>query len=244
MPLRLSIQKPLRAIAPIAFLAGLWVQPVLASNSLEDLDALAQGAKSFLVEDLQTRLPDANIVVKVRPLNPALRLSACPTDIIYKPMSSRLSRIMRLKITCASLRAGWNATATAEVIALAPVLIATETLSRGDKLDASKVQRGKTDIMRLSGDYFSDFKGFMAYEVTRRIKQGDILMDKQLKAFDVVERDGQITVYVKRNGVTVSYKGTALSSGAVGDRIRVKNNSNGRNVYAVITGRGSALQEN
>ena len=243
MPLRLSIQKPLRAFAPIAFLAGLWTQPVLASNPIEDLEALAQGAKSFLVEDLKARLPDANIVVKVRPLNPALRLSSCPTDIIYKPMSSRLSRTMRLKITCASLRAGWTATATAEVIALAPVLIASETLSRVTS-STRAVQRGKTDIMRLSGDHFSDFKGFMAYEVTRRIKQGDILMDKQLKAFDVVERDSEITVYVKRSGVTVSYKGTALSSGAVGDRIRVKNSGNGRNVYAVITGRGTALQEN
>lgn len=244
MPLRLTIQKPLHVFASISLLAALSAQPAQASEPIQNLKTLAQGANTFLSENLQKRLPDATIGIKVRPINPALRLSTCPTNINYQTTSSRLSRTMRVKISCDSLRTSWSTIATADVTALAPVLIAKETLSRGDKLDSSNVSRGKTDIMRLSGDYFADFQGFKAYEVTRRIKQGDILMAKQLKAFDVVERDSQLTVYVKRNGVTVSYTGTALSSGAVGDRIRVKNNSNGRNVYALVTGRGTALQEN
>jgi flagella basal body P-ring formation protein FlgA len=72
----------------------------------------------------------------------------------------------------------------------------------------------------------------------RSLPMGAVLTPAYLESPMLVRRGDQVVIRADLPGMDVRASGTALGSAAAGERLRVRNESSGRIVEAIVTARG------
>jgi len=121
-------------------------------------------------------------------------------------------------------------TATATVDALA----VDHPIERGQVIKASDVtvvQRPKTNTAALT-----DMKAVVGMSARRALQPNQPLTAADLMKPEIVQRNGTVTIVYQAPGITLTLRGQAQESGALGDTINVLNMESKRVVQAVVSG--------
>jgi flagella basal body P-ring formation protein FlgA len=121
-------------------------------------------------------------------------------------------------------------TATATVDALA----VDHPIDRGQVVKASDVtmlQRPKTDVAALT-----DMKTVVGMAARRALQPNQPLTSADLMKPEIVQRGGTVTIVYQAPGITLTLRGQAQESGALGDTVNVTNVESKRVVQAVVIG--------
>jgi len=124
----------------------------------------------------------------------------------------------------------YTGTATATVDALA----VDHPIDRGQVIKTSDVvvmQRPKANT-----DVVTDMQSVVGYAARHSLQPNQPLHSADLMKPEIVQRNNTVTIVYQAPGVTLTLRGQAQDSGALGDTINVLNSESKRVVQAVITG--------
>lgn len=106
-------------------------------------------------------------------------------------------------------------------------------LSRGQIISPQDVTINMVDLQRVRRQGFSNVEDVIGTKTKKNIRSGEILESDDVC---VVCRNETVTIKANKSGMTITTKGTALTDGAHGDQIRVKNNKSNRIIEGRVTG--------
>lgn len=195
------------------------------------------GVQQFLQQQ-PSPSPTSQPQIKVGHLDSRLRLHQCdqPLDIFLAPGSRKLGKTS-VGVRCASPKA-WALYVPASINVFSPVYQTTNRLTKGHIIREQDISAIEHDLARLSYGYFTNKQDLLGMQVKRSLSQGRVITPNQIQPPLLVKRGEKIALIAGSSSFSVRMSGEALSDGAQGEHIRVKNLSSKRIVEGIVTRAG------
>ncbi len=213
--------------------------PVTAATDLQSHEAMREAAATFLARQTSGGAIAPRISVS-RP-DPRLRLAACDRPLeTFLPAGARPAGNVAVGVRCNGVRR-WTIYLPASVREYREVVVLTRPMPRGAKLGASDVRLEVRDTTGLYDGYQRDPKRVVGMLTRRSLAAGSVLTERAVEAPRLVRRGQQVVMVARAGGLEVRSAGNALSDGAEGDTVRVRNMRSERVVEALVTAPGTVV---
>ena len=201
-------------------------------------DALIQRLLTESRGFYQATYPGAEVDVQIAQVPTAIENRQCNEDprVVFPRQLNRSGRLL-VSIQCAAPRS-WKVLVPMNVDVSQQVLVATGPIARGTEIRPSHVIQRSINLDSFRDQYVTDFDQISGMIVKRTFRDGQVIRTDQLTEPTLVERGEKIVITAKAGQTYVKMFGTALSSGKLGDQIRVKNISSSRILVAKVTEKG------
>ena len=167
-------------------------------------------------------------------LDSRLKLSHCDSPLLTSlAPGSKFSGKTTVHVKCNSDSA-WTIYVNANIHLYSHVIHTAEPLERGHILSKSDLVSLETDLNKVRYGYFSNMENLIGKQLKRRLPQNRIVKANYVKAQTLVKRGEIVNIVAKNSGYSVKMSGTAMSSGAKGERIQVKNLSSQRVIEGTV----------
>ena len=202
---------------------------------IQSLPAIEQAVKAHLVSSLEGR---ADFEFSIGKLDPRLRLPACVLPLETRFTNGRdVTRNNSVEVKCSSDKP-WTLYVSARIEQYREVLVATRALRRNTLLSAADLELKKIRIAPRFGSALTDRARIVGFETTRSLNVGQPILAEHIRKPNIVKRGQQVLLSGGISGISVRVQGEAMMDGAVGDRIKVRNQSSQRVVEGVIDSDG------
>ena len=227
------MRRLLLALALLAVHAGLQAAP---QQSHEEMRT---AAADFLAR--QTSDGAMTPRIDVSPPDPRLRVAACDRALeTFLPPGARAAGNLVVGVRCRGA-SPWTIYLSASVRTYQQVVVMARPVPRGALLQPGDLRLEARDTTSLHGGYLEDPSQATGMLTRRPLSPGSVLAHNALEAPDVVQRGQQVVLLARAGGLEVRSAGEALSDGAQGDLIKVRNTVSSRVVEALVTGPGTAV---
>ncbi len=180
------------------------------------------------------------VEIKVKQLDPRLRLTACSTPIHYDLRDTgNTGGNVSVHTQCQG-SSPWAVYIPAEVGIFKPVIVASRNVERGSTLADSDFDSEWRDTSKLNQSYVTDSSRLRGKSAARRIRSGEAIRLSSVTEPMAIKRGDAVVVEAQAGSITVSTQGIALSNGRVGEQISVRNSQSERIVRVKIIGPGRA----
>ncbi|WP_108470751.1 flagellar basal body P-ring formation chaperone FlgA [Rhodanobacter thiooxydans] len=183
-------------------------------------------------------LPGSRVVVSSTPLDLRLHLAACrePLRAMIPPQAAASSR-MTVRVQCPQ-DGGWTVRVPLQLQLFRSVLVASRALQRGDGVSAADVRAEERDITRLGYGYIENLDQVAGRTLARTLAGGSVLSPGALGGRRMVRAGDHVEMVARLDGIEVRAAGVAMGSGDNGARLRVRNESSGKVVDAMVSAPG------
>lgn len=207
------------------------------SGGIQSQASIVKAATDFLrqqIGELNGQIPE---IVPGR-LDTRLRLARCDVPLeAFMPPGRRELGNTTVGVRCSGSRS-WTLYVPMTINVYTGVVVAATSLPKGEPIDGSKVKIARHNLARLPQGYFRDLSEVEGMTLKRNVTAGQPLTPAMLKAQRMIERGQRVTMLATDGGLEVRVPGEALSHGASGERIRVRNISSKRVVEGVVVSAG------
>lgn len=114
------------------------------------------------------------------------------------------------------------------------VAVAKRDLRSDEPLNLADLHFVRMNIADLPRGYIAEDCQCESLQIRRLVKRGSVLNPAMLEPATIVERGQTITIRSRQPGMVIEMAGTALSDGHLQQKIRVRNNSSERVIWATI----------
>ncbi len=171
--------------------------------------------------------------ITIGKLDPRLQLAACEHPLrAFFPPGSRLPGNTTVGVICEGQKP-WTLYLSAEVKARREVVVTQRPLLRGALISAEDLRLELRQV-GSSQDYFTEISDVIGKLAKRPLASRIVLSPQALSTPPLVRRGQQIVIVAAVPGIDVRMQGTALSDGAKGDHITVRNGLSKRTVEATV----------
>lgn len=195
------------------------------------------------ITDTARQFLDANIDksqfsrtnIKIGQLDSRLKLSPCtlPLTATLAP-GSEFAGKTTVHMRCNSQTKPWTVYISAKINLYGKVIQTKSPLSKGHIIKNEDLHAVEEDLGRIKYGYFTSKEYLIGKQLKRRLPQNRIIKANYIKAPTLVKRGELVSIVAGNAGYSVKMNGTAMKSGAKGDRIQVKNTSSKRIVEGII----------
>ncbi|WP_184682508.1 flagellar basal body P-ring formation chaperone FlgA [Pseudomonas fluvialis] len=238
-----SVFRRLPALALSGALSSLMaLNAIAASPAFTTSEMLIGASQSFLEQRVGEYLQQSSIegrpLIEIKRLDPRLRLAACdtPLSIRLESPSEPIGRIS-LRVRCDSTMQ-WTVFVPAQVKLYRQIVVASRPVKRQTLLDAADVHLAERDVGTLNAGYLTELTQAIGNKSTRPLLADQALTPNMVEMADVVSKGDQVVISASTHSMSVKMPGEALSDGAPGEQIRVRNLSSQRVIKARVTGPG------
>lgn len=203
------------------------------------MDDLIGACREFLQLRVANHLKQAGIEgrfeLEFRKLDPRLRL-ACesPVSLRQETPAEPIGRLT-LRVSCEG-RAPWTIYVPAQVRLYRQVVVASRPLKRQTALLQEDIHLAERDVGLINGGYLTHLDQAKGHQTTRPLLADQPLSPSAIELSDDVKIGDQVVISAGTAAMQVRMPGEALSSGAVGQQIRVRNLRSMRVIRARVTG--------
>lgn len=208
-------------------------QPTTAATEL-DSAFIERFAMDFLLEQFPST-NEEKVRISVAHLDPRIVIKPCSVPLIANIPEKNNTRNVNIKISCDE-SISWKIYLSAKVEITKAILIARNTISKGDILDESNVELAYIPINKIRGDKSTDTLAIFGAKAKKRIAQGRAISKKSIC---LVCKGDVVTIIASSKSFNIKTQGVALSSGNINEQIRVKNTRSNK----VITPRIKAINQ-
>ncbi len=205
--------------------------------AIQSTDSIRARAKQFLTARLDP-LQQKDARIEIGRLDPRLRLRQCDAPLQAFAVGGR----PRVGATSVGIRCDdrkpWTLYVTAQVVVFGDVVVAARAVNRGDQLRPADLRLQRKDLSKLAYGYLTQVQSATGKVLKRSYVNGAVVQPDQLQAPKLVKRGQQVTLHAEAGGIEVRMAGTALSDGAAGDRIQVRNSRSNRVVEGEVVAEG------
>jgi flagella basal body P-ring formation protein FlgA len=209
--------------------------PAAASQSLSAVSTAAERA----LRQHYTQ-PGNRVEVKAAPLDPRLQLADC-TEPLRASVAEHAATASRMSVQVQCGQTGWIVRVPVQLQLFRAVLVASRPLLRGDGLDAADVRAEQRDITRLGYGYMENLDQLAGRALARPLAAGAVLTPGALGGRRMVRAGDRVQLVAQLEGIEVRAAGVALGGGDNGARLRVRNDSSGRVIEAMVSAPGEVI---
>ncbi|AHL75026.1 flagellar basal body P-ring biosynthesis protein FlgA [Stutzerimonas stutzeri] len=212
------------------------------SASVTRPEQLIDATREFLEREVTDYLQRSQIrarhEIEINRLDPRLRLAACDRSLTVK-LESPAQPVGRttLRVSCEGA-AHWSVFVPAQVHLFREVIVARRPLARESIVELADVALAERDVSLLTQGYLTAFDQVLGNKITRSALPDQVLPPTYISAAEIVRKGDQVVISAKNSTINVRMPGEALSDGALGTQIRVKNQRSGRTIKARVIGPG------
>lgn len=174
----------------------------------------------------------------VQPLDSRLRLAVCddlPTVEHYP--RERLGGRITFKVSCNGPES-WSVRIPANIRLYDNVVVAAAGIPMGTHISGQDIELQEMDVALLYRGYFRSIDEVKGFVVKRPIPAGQILSPVVVNPPNLVAKGQKVTILAESAGISIRAMGEALSDGALGEVIQVRNASSSRIIEGRITAQG------
>ncbi|EKE73972.1 lateral flagellar basal body P-ring biosynthesis protein, LfgA [Gallaecimonas xiamenensis 3-C-1] len=132
----------------------------------------------------------------------------------------------------------WQLRARVEVKVSLPVWTARQGIRRGQLIEAADLLRRTLPLEGIYGGFVTDQRQLIGQQAKRNLRRGQVLGPGTVAAPLLVQKGENVVIRVDQQGVRASMKGVALSGGARGESVQVRNLSSGKEITAWVVDKG------
>jgi len=212
------------------------------SASVTRPEQLIDATRVFLEREVTDYLQRSQIQarheIEINRLDPRLRLAPCDRSLTTK-LESPAQPVGRttVRVSCEGT-SPWSVFVPAQVHLFREVIVARRPLTRESVVERADVTLAERDVSLLTQGYLTAFDQVLGNKITRSALPDQVLPPTYLSAAEVVRKGDQVVISAKNPTINVRMPGEALSDGALGTQIRVKNQRSGRTIKARVIGPG------
>lgn len=199
-------------------------------------DLIESGVRDYVESALYQAGGDDFAVDNVR-IDPRLHLNYCYQPIEYFTKSPIEGRsYITVGVRCPQ-QDGWTIYVSTSVSQYAEIYVAAHDIRRGDTITADAIELKRVDATSVRGQTIDDPRSVIGSRAKRRISAGKALLPRNL----CVICKGELVNIVAENAsgsLKLSMNGKAMTDGAVGEVIRVRNAKTNRVIEATISAPG------
>ncbi len=140
---------------------------------------------------------------------------------------------LRYDIRCDDAKS-WEVAVTVKPDIYLPVLVAKNTIERGEKITASDIEMKKRNISNSRNGHISNPDEAVGLTAKRRIRPLQQITPSQLEQPILVTRGQKVIMIASQDGIEARTMGEAMKAGRKGDLINVKNINSKKVVTAVV----------
>lgn len=235
-------QHPVRKLYLAWLLLGLLSLSGISQAATTSTNQIIDTAQAFLEQEVQNYLTNSKIdgrhEVSIGRLDPRLRLAACSQPLTPQLESSQqpIGRVT-VRIRCEG-QAPWSIFVPAQVNLFRNVVVTRRPIQRSSIIQSADIMLAERDVSSLSQGYFLAISEALGSEATRALQANQVLSPNNLRAPLAIKRGEQVTIISSGGTVHVRISGEALSDGAIGQQIRVRNSQSQRIIHARVIGPG------
>jgi len=204
-----------------------------SSPGFHPLKDIEKSAQQFI----QGQIPpqkNVDLKIKVDSLDSRLKLANCETPLeAYLPQNSRINARVTVGIRCNSNKP-WQLYVPVSIAKITEIYVASNALMKGDIVSAEDLRLVQTDINKLRTRPITNPESIIGMVVKRNISTGSPFSKRYIKLPTIVKRGDAVNIIASTTGLNIRMVGKAMGSGALGQRIRVKNTSSKRMVEAIV----------
>ncbi len=232
--------KALRQAILIPILCGLGQLADAASVTRPEqlIDATREFLELEVGNYLQRSQIQARHEIVVNRLDPRLRLASCDQPLQTK-LESPAQPVGRttVRVSCRGT-APWSVFVPAQVHLFQEVIVARRPLARDTIIGQADVTLAERDVSLLNQGYLTAFDQVLGNKVSRSALPDQVLPPTYISAAAAIRKGDQVVISAKNSTINVRMPGEALSDGALGTQIRVKNQRSGRTIKARVISPG------
>lgn len=223
----------------LAGLAVMLFAPSVSMAATANVQSLEQ-LRHLAVETLQQHYagPGSRVMVSARALNPRLKLASCPAPLRATVQErSAPASLMTVTVQCTQ-PGGWIVRVPLRLQLFRPVLVTTHPLQRGDGIRAGDVRAVERDVTQLGYGYMESLDQITGRTLARPLVAGSVLTPAAMGGRRMVRAGDHVQLVAKLDGIEVRAEGVALGGGDQGARLRVRNESSGHVIDAMVSAPG------
>jgi|GEM_PF-29166 len=228
-----------RPTAVLVALSAILMPSLVHSDSntpqWQPIEQIAAAAEDFLLG--RTGVFAGNTTVRAGTLDARHRLAYCdkPLDGFLRSGTDIKARTI-VGVRCSGSKP-WKVYVPVDVVVTANVLVARQTLIKGQVLAATDLTVEQRDVSRVRGGYLSEPKQVVGRRLKTQVIAGKTLKPTMIEVDIAIRRGQSVTLTVNSGGFDINMKGTAMMDGAVNQRIRVRNTNSGRIIEGIVRSR-------
>lgn len=184
--------------------------------------------------------PGNRVEVKSAPLDPRLQLADC-AEPLRASVAEHAATTSRISVQVQCGQAGWIVRVPVQLQLFRAVLVASHPLLRGDGLTAADVRAEQRDITRLGYGYIENLDQLVGRSLARPLAAGAVLTPDALGGRRMVRAGDRVQLVAQMEGIEVRAAGVALGGGDSGARLRVRNDSSGKVIDAMVSAPGEVI---
>lgn len=187
---------------------------------------------------------DENVKVHVGRLDSRLRLARCDDNLTFKIQEPPHNvKNITVKTSCRSDKR-WTVYVPVTLDIYADVLVSARSLQRGDILSEEDVTYRRVDIAAIGRGHIVDVERAVGMAVQRPIKIGDVVRLTHLEPAEIIAKGQTVVVTSLSRFLSVETSAVALTSGHLGQHIKVRNASSNRILSAEVVAPGKVTVAN
>jgi flagella basal body P-ring formation protein FlgA len=132
----------------------------------------------------------------------------------------------------------YQTTVLAQVRISTPVLVARQTIARGEPFSNCNCELKRVDITNYADKCYDSLSQLDGRRAMRTISAGMVIHERMIASIPAIERGEQVELSVSDGPVTASIAGLARENGSIGDKIWVENQQSRQLVRALVIGKG------
>lgn len=209
---------------------------IIAAATANQLEAVKVAAEEY-VTTLIIPPAQGELNVQAGNLDSRLRLSNCQSPLdVSVPGRQSLNKSVTVMVTCNE--DDWQVYVPVQISLLTPIVVAKRPLDRGVMLTSDDLTIQLVDARFQRGQTYTDVSTVVGSRIKRVVGIGQPVQGNDIC---MVCRSDEVVITATGNGLNIIAKGTALSDGALGEQIKVRNSKSNRIVDATITSVGQVI---
>ncbi|MGE8499355.1 MAG: flagellar basal body P-ring formation chaperone FlgA [Pseudomonas sp.] len=224
---------------PVLLLLGHSLPAAATATLPEDLIGASERFLEELVTDyLQRSDIQGRHEIRINRLDPRLRMPLCDRELTttLESPAEPIGRVT-LRVRCEG-SAPWTIFVPGQVRLFRDVVTSIRPIKRDAVVTEMDVAMAERDVGLLNQGYMTALKQAVGKKMTRPLLPNQVLTPNVVQQAEVIRRGDQVVITARGTGFNVRMPGEALSDGALGRQINVRNLRSQRVVKARVTGPG------
>lgn len=220
------------------FLCLAWATALPAGAAASEFQSVAsiRAAVTRFLEGRATQT--AAVRISVDTLDARLRLPACGGELQpFLAAGSRPAGRVTVGVRCAAPRT-WLLYVPAQVEMHVDVVVARRPLAKGATLTHADIDVERRDAAMLRSGYFTRREDVIGGVIKRRVAAGSTLEAEYVGPALLIRRGDEVVLIAQGGGIEVRSFGEAVSDGAAGQWVKVRNRATNRIVQGQVIEHG------
>ena len=223
----------MKLIRCIVLLNLLCLSNTYANVSYQGHNEIIATVQAFLDKNL-TSTEGVDIKTQIGRPDKRLKLTACKEPLkASSNNNARFTSKVSVMVKCEGVKP-WSLYLQVKIQRFTSIFISSRPIAKGDQITEKDIQYVSQDVSHLRGSYYKSKQDILGKIAKRSIKLGSTFNPRYLRQAILVKKGDAVDIVAEMRGLQIRMSGKAISAGAKGEKINVKNLSSKRTIQAIV----------